>query len=563
MNRPVHKPSPLSLPQNSISSDMSTDTTADKLKPFLSVTTTSFPSPVSLHSLSSSPLATSPALSVPTVLRQAVSSIQLRTPSTISTATLLSQESASSVSQGTDVAGGETLPNPAETVHPSVLLDEPRPSTSSSESSMKQGMADRITLKSPNKRSSFDTDVSRTSENRSTSVVSPSLHSTSPPPGALRSTSLRSKLSKTAILAKTSGLDVLSEIQSPTTSISGMETVQVQHMDFELVKPSFPRTLSPRSSLESYSPQQPENDHQASLVRQDAVTLLRAESPSSFLSSGISERDSAALNRRPSPSSIAQSDVSSQSDIDAHRNRELKWISLMSALDPTQARKSKKAKKLLLNGVPASVRYQVWAHLADCKGKRMNGLYPQLVKRGAVPATPAIVRDSADRFGDQPQGKDGSIVSVLQAYLTMVPDVQYHTGWFPFPVLTILHSQPLPLALTYIVGQLLAQSPEEDAFWIFISIMDSYLRPYFSSNVAQLDLDATLFARALEVNDAPLARRILVDMSIPALTICRQWYITLRWVFHDCINVNKQVLLPILRLHPCRVSSASLGRIFI
>lgn len=203
------------------------------------------------------------------------------------------------------------------------------------------------------------------------------------------------------------------------------------------MKPSFPRTLSPQPSLDSFSSQQYDNDHQASPIRQDAVNFLRTESPSSFMSSGVSERDVGPVNRRPSPSSIAQSDVLSPSDIDAHRNRELKWISLMSALDPTQARKSKKAKKLLLNGVPASVRFQVWAHLADCKGKRMNGLYPQLVRRGAVPATPAIIRDSADRFGDQPQGKDGSIASVLQAYLTMVPDVQYHIGWFPFPVCAI------------------------------------------------------------------------------------------------------------------------------
>ena len=63
----------------------------------------------------------------------------------------------------------------------------------------------------------------------------------------------------------------------------------------------------------------------------------------------------------------------------------------------------------------------------------MNGLYPQLVKRGAVPATPLIIRDSAERFGDQPQGKDGSIVSVLQAYLTMVPDVKYDVGQFYSP----------------------------------------------------------------------------------------------------------------------------------
>jgi len=144
----------------------------------------------------------------------------------------------------------------------------------------------------------------------------------------------------------------------------------------------------------------------------------------------------------------------------------------------------------------------------------MNGLYPQLVQRGAVPATPVITRDSSDRFGDQPQGKDGSIVSVLQAYLTMVPDVQYD------------------IALTCIVGQLLAQSPEEDAFWIFISMMGSYLRPYFSSSVTQLDFDANLFARVLGANDPPLAKRIFVDMSIPPSTICRQWFCSL---FYDVI----------------------------
>ena len=295
-------------------------------------------------------------------------------------------------------------------------------------------------------------------------------------------------------------------------------------MDFELVKPSFPRALSPQPSLDSSFNQQHDNDHRSSPIRQDSINVLRTESPSSFLSSVVSERDAAVANRRPSPSSIAQSDILSPSDINAHRNRELKWISLMSTLDPTQARKSKKAKKLLLSGVPASVRYQVWAHLADCKGKRMNGLYPQLVRRGTVPATSAIIRDSVERFGDQPQGKGGSIVSVLQAYLTMVPDVRYHIGWFPFQASTVPRSRLLPPALTCIVGQLLAQSPEEDAFWIFISMMDSYLRPYFSSSVVQLDFDATLFARALEANDTSLAKRIFIDMSIPPVTICRQWY---------------------------------------
>ena len=41
-----------------------------------------------------------------------------------------------------------------------------------------------------------------------------------------------------------------------------------------------------------------------------------------------------------------------------------------------------------------------------------------------------------------------------------------------------------------IAGQLLLQSPEEDAFWTFVSLMDSHLRPYFSNNSVQLEVDA-------------------------------------------------------------------------
>ena len=43
--------------------------------------------------------------------------------------------------------------------------------------------------------------------------------------------------------------------------------------------------------------------------------------------------------------------------------------------------------------------------------------------------------------------------------------------------------------LTYIAGQLLFQSPEEDAFWIFVSLMDAHLRPYFAANGTQLEVD--------------------------------------------------------------------------
>ena len=74
-----------------------------------------------------------------------------------------------------------------------------------------------------------------------------------------------------------------------------------------------------------------------------------------------------------------------------------------------------------------------------------------------------------------------------------------------------------------IAGQLLLQSPEEDAFWTFISLMDTHLRPYFSNSSVQLEVDATLFARALEANDPASAKKVFGDMGIAPIDVCRVW----------------------------------------
>ncbi|KAJ7090321.1 rab-GTPase-TBC domain-containing protein [Mycena belliarum] len=206
------------------------------------------------------------------------------------------------------------------------------------------------------------------------------------------------------------------------------------------------------------------------------------------------------------------SSSSESSSMDAHRQRELKWISLIGTVPPAQAKKSKKVKKLLMDGsVPSSVRFLVWSHLTDGKAKGIPGVYAQLGKRARVGALSDIERDVQRCSTDHPQMQSVqvSLKSLLQAYLTMVPDVAYSVG------------------LTLIAGHLLVLSPEEDAFWIFVSIMDSYLRPYFSSNTTQMEVDAALFSRALENNDAQVAKKVLLDMSINPLDLCRPWFTTL------------------------------------
>ncbi|KAJ3747653.1 rab-GTPase-TBC domain-containing protein [Lentinula detonsa] len=281
-------------------------------------------------------------------------------------------------------------------------------------------------------------------------------------------------------------------------------------MDFELVRPNFPSSAG-RSSEDSTSP---------GLVRRSESGAgegihLRTQSPALSISSGISgtsrittgvSSDSAAFRSKASSKAST-----SEASMDAHRQREQKWMSLISTVPAEQARKNKKVRKLLGEGVPASVRYLVWSLITNAKSKGVAGVYNQLSKRVRVAAFADMERDVKRCFGEHPllQSTEGPLLNLLQAYLTMVPDVQYSTG------------------LTLIAGHTLLLAPEEDAFWIFVSMMSSALRPYFSSNSTQMEVDAALFSRALEANDVQVSKKVLVDMGINPAHMCFPWFTTL------------------------------------
>ncbi len=204
----------------------------------------------------------------------------------------------------------------------------------------------------------------------------------------------------------------LSTYTSTSEHTVDQETVQVQDMDFELVKPTM--SMSPfAGSVDSLPLPSP--------IRNDG--FLRTDSPAMSTTSGSSSLripTDLSPNETKSPREI--------SEMTAHRHREQRWIAALAAIPAAQTRKSKKIRKLVLEGVPASVRYQVWAALADSKGKRMDGLYQRLAQREKVPAFTDIERDIRECFVDRPELQDGSLAKMLQAYLCMVPDVQYSKG---------------------------------------------------------------------------------------------------------------------------------------
>jgi hypothetical protein len=260
----------------------------------------------------------------------------------------------------------------------------------------------------------------------------------SPPPlngggsGVTRSTSLRKKLSLPSLRSKSI------QIQRPDESVNNnlsshnnngpdSEMVQEENVEFELVRPIIPQAPDRASEDSAFTAR----EHASMQLegRPYITSHLRADSPAVSIVSGAGS-----LPRSPTVDSLKTAKSSdAETSMDAHRQRELKWMSLISSVPAAQARKNKKVKKLLMEGVPSSVRYLVWAHLMDSKARAMPGLYSQLGKRGKVPAFHDIERDTQICYPDQPQlhTAQGTLVALLQSYLTMVPDIQYETGKHP------------------------------------------------------------------------------------------------------------------------------------
>ncbi|KAG9126368.1 hypothetical protein FRC07_003712 [Ceratobasidium sp. 392] len=296
---------------------------------------------------------------------------------------------------------------------------------------------------------------------------------------------------------------------SPVGSVQlADETVHFHDMDFDMVKPKRRVSIVRTSEDGGYSGSR--KSHQSDRPAGQPEEEGQMSTPTSPTAASPSHQTRGSVPASLIPSSSGHNSLTSPAEIAAHISREQRWISAMQTIPSSSVRKNKRIKKLLLEGVPASVRGVVWLYLTDSQARRMAGLYSQLGKRGKVPATPEILKDLELCFPSQPhlQAPDGPVVSILQAYLTMVPDVTYSQS------------------LCRIAGNLLMHSPEEDAFWTFVALMDNYLRGYCAVNSLQMEADSQFFAKSLESNDSQLAAKLFRELGLTAVDFCKPWILS-------------------------------------
>ncbi|KAF9280055.1 hypothetical protein BGZ68_007531 [Mortierella alpina] len=197
------------------------------------------------------------------------------------------------------------------------------------------------------------------------------------------------------------------------------------------------------------------------------------------------------------------------------RVSEIKWMNAVTQLQPEQVKKSNKYKKLARRGVPTSVRGRVWQFLANTHQYREPGLFQELLTRGHIPIHDVIARDVHRCYPDHVHFRDGmggtgqeDLHSILKAYAHYKPSVGYCQG------------------MGRLVGMMLMQMPVEEAFWLLVATIESYLNEYFTPTLRQLRIDAQVFERLLKAEDPRLAAHLERNDVLPIMYMT-QWFLTL------------------------------------
>ncbi|KAJ3272970.1 hypothetical protein HDV01_004876 [Terramyces sp. JEL0728] len=199
-------------------------------------------------------------------------------------------------------------------------------------------------------------------------------------------------------------------------------------------------------------------------------------------------------------------------------SKENEWISLLSNWD--QSIRKKKNKKMCRQGVPDSLRAQVWQNLTGSSKKKIVGKFNELRSRSDKPPIFDIIERDIHRcfpskiflitahvmFSDANGEGQKNLRDVLRVYALYNPALGYCQG------------------MGMLVGLLLMRMSPEDAFWMLVVILENYIPDYHSENLYQLRVDAAAFELCLKKFQRPLARHM---HELKPLNYMTQWFLTL------------------------------------
>ncbi|PWN33709.1 TBC-domain-containing protein [Meira miltonrushii] len=199
------------------------------------------------------------------------------------------------------------------------------------------------------------------------------------------------------------------------------------------------------------------------------------------------------------------------------------WRQLVAENNVESAKKGRKVKKMVHNGIPHSMRATVWPFLASAHVRRRPGLFEELCKvsqsakgkRGKEALYEAIDKDLDRAYPDHKQfmGPESTGVAdleaILKAYVHYNPIVGYTQG------------------MNLVAGFLLIQMPAEEAFWLMCALLrDVHMEGYYSGEMKQLHVDGIIFGQLLQAMDPELAAR-LIELNVEPINFAPNWLLPL------------------------------------
>ncbi|NWU66765.1 EVI5 protein, partial [Pterocles burchelli] len=208
----------------------------------------------------------------------------------------------------------------------------------------------------------------------------------------------------------------------------------------------------------------------------DLELLAKLEEQNRLLETDSKSLRSVNGSRRNSGSSLVSSSSASSNLSHLEEDSWLLWGRIVNEWEDVRKKKEKQVKELVRKGIPHHFRAIVWQLLCSAQSMPIKDQYSELLKMTS-PCEKLIRRDIArtypehDFFKEKDSLGQEVLFNVMKAYSLVDREVGYCQG------------------SAFIVGLLLMQMPEEEAFCVFVKIMQDYrLRELFKPSMAELGL---------------------------------------------------------------------------
>ncbi|XP_075038474.1 ecotropic viral integration site 5 protein homolog isoform X3 [Mixophyes fleayi] len=268
---------------------------------------------------------------------------------------------------------------------------------------------------------------------------------------------------------------VAEKLSSTLSWVKNTVSHTVSQMASQVASPStslYTTSSSTTLSTPALSPSSP-----VQLSPDDEVLLAKLEEQNRLLEIDSKSLRSVNGSRRNSGSSLVSSS-SASSNLSHHQEEDawLLWGRIVNEWEEVYKKKEKQIKELVRKGIPHHFRAIVWQLLCNAQNMPIKDQYSDLLKMTS-PCEKLIRRDIArtypehDFFKEKDSLGQEVLFNVMKAYSLVDREVGYCQG------------------SAFIVGLLLMQMPEEEAFCVFVKLMQDYrLRELFKPSMAELGL---------------------------------------------------------------------------